>query len=141
MSQARGREKSMNEVREKWPISSSFWSSREKPTMQEVHGKPQVAQCNGYITGTIINFVAILHYKVFLLEYLFGLQSHKNWSILTKFGYILAVRNLSLYKKNCMLHSFYKDTPNFWIFVLTYVPLFINLCDNVITRMSSIVSF
>ena len=59
--------------------------------------------------GTIVNFVAIRHYKIclsFCLIICLGYKSLKNLSILTKFGYVLAISNLSLSKKNFMLDFF-----------------------------------
>ena len=61
-----------------------------------------------------------------------------------KFGYVLAISNLRLYRKNCdyMLNTFYRDTSKSLELVLMYVPLSIRLCDNNIgTRTGLITSF
>ena len=52
--------------------------------------------------GTIVNFVAVQQHKVclsFCLDVWQDYKSHKNLSLLRKFGYVLANSSLSLYEK------------------------------------------
>ena len=57
-----------------------------------------------------------------------GYKSRKNWPNLTKYGFVLAVRNLSLCTKNCdhMVYTLYRDILKSCTFVFIYVPLSIN---------------
>ena len=68
-----------------------------------------------FLDGSIVNIVTIRQFKVCLsvcLNICLGCKSLKNRSVLTKFGYFLAVSKLSFYKKkcDCMLHTFYMNT-------------------------------
>ena len=61
-----------------------------------------------------------------------------------KFGYVLAVSNLSLYRKNCdcLLGPFYRVTSKSCVTVLMYVLLLLSLCENnATTRKSAIADF
>ena len=64
-------------------------------------------------------------------EYLFGLWTCKNLSVLVKFGYVFAVKNLNLLNTKS------------WMFVFIYALLSTDLCDNsnVITKTGSIMGF
>ena len=80
-----------------------------------------------------------------MLNICLGYKSRKNWSILTKFGYVFAVSNINLCSENFgrILVIFYRVITKYWVPVFIYFPLSINLCDNthVITRMGSITGF
>ena len=97
--------------------------------------------------GTIVNFISMREFKVcmfIVLSICLGYKSTKNWSVLSKFGYVYALSNFSLCTENCdhMLDTFYRGTSKSWTFVFIHVPLLISLCNNtnVMTRTVSITS-
>ena len=84
-------------------------------------------------------------FKFVCLNICLGYKSHKNWWILTKFGYVFVVSNITLCTENYarILDTFYRVISKCWIAAFIYVPLSISLGDNtnVITRTYFITGF
>ena len=72
-----------------------------------------------YRSAPLLKVLPSDNLKFVCLNTCLGCKSCKNWSIVTKIGYVFYGSNLSLYTKNCesMIDTFYRATSKSWIFV------------------------